>query len=57
MFISILWYDHVDDYEFFWLKNGLSSKIYLGEMFFKSFDKNKMIFFLNGKLLSNKGFF
>jgi len=34
MFISTLWYDNVDDYDFFKLKNVLPLKIYLGEMFF-----------------------
>jgi hypothetical protein len=30
MFISTLWYDNVDDYDFFRLKNGLPLTIYLG---------------------------
>jgi len=34
MFFSTLWYDNSDDYEFFWLKNGLPLKIYLGYVFF-----------------------
>jgi hypothetical protein len=34
MFIGTLWYDNVDDYDFFKLKNVLPLKIYLGEMFF-----------------------
>jgi hypothetical protein len=44
MFISTLWYDNVDDCDFFWLKNVLPLKIYLGYMFFYSFDKSKLKF-------------
>jgi hypothetical protein len=30
MFISTLWYNNVDDYDFFRLKNAFPLKIYLG---------------------------
>jgi len=33
MFISTLWYDNIDDYDFFRLKNILPLKIYLGLVF------------------------
>ncbi len=34
MFISTLWYDNVDDYDYFRLKKVVQLKIYLGSMFF-----------------------
>jgi hypothetical protein len=39
MFISTLWYDNVDDYDFFRLKNGLSLTIYSGNFFFNHLTK------------------
>ncbi len=42
MFNNTLWYDNVDDYDFFRLKNVLPLNIYLDKvLFFNQFDKNK----------------
>ncbi len=41
MFISTLWYENVDDCDFFKLENVLPLKMYLGKCFFNHLTKVK----------------
>jgi hypothetical protein len=58
MFISILWYENVDDYYFFGWKMFFHWRFTWVKCFFNHLTKVRWSFdfFLNGKLLSNKGF-